>query len=118
VGRIDRAYLLGAAKRDEILSLQEVEGYGRDSFGDPDYVTIYGLRPADWYARGVRLLGRTAVECTRDRLADRIGRDVAALAAATARYAWSRSATYDLDAAGRNHGLLLGTIGWSPGLPP
>jgi hypothetical protein len=30
----------------------------------------------------VRILGRTAVECTRDRLADRIGRDIAAVACA------------------------------------
>jgi hypothetical protein len=39
------------------------------------------MRPADWYAKGVRLLGRTAVECTRDRLGDAIGKDVAAVAA-------------------------------------
>lgn len=38
--------------------------------------------PPQWYARGIRLLGRTAVECTRDPLADRIGRDIAAVAAA------------------------------------
>jgi hypothetical protein len=39
------------------------------------------VNPAEWYGRGVRLLGRTAVECTRDVLADRIGRDIAALTA-------------------------------------
>jgi predicted RNA methylase len=78
----DRGYLLGAENRDDVLALSEVQRYGSDSFGDPDYVTIYGLRPAEWYARGVRLLARTAVECTRDALADRIGRDVAAVARA------------------------------------
>ena len=62
-------------------ALWEVLQYGVDSFGDPDYVAIYGLKPADWYARGIRLLARTAVECTRDALADRIARDIAALAA-------------------------------------
>src|SRR6202011_6153572 len=41
------------------------------------YVCIYGLRPADWYASRIRILGRTAVECTRDELADNIGRDIA-----------------------------------------
>ena len=76
----DRAYMLGDAKRNDILTLSEVRRYGSDSFSDPDYVTLYGLKPADWYARGVRLLARTAVECTRDALADRIGRDVAAAA--------------------------------------
>ena len=75
----DRWLLLGE-KRNKVLDLTEVEGYGRDSFGDPDFVSIYGLKPADWFAQGVRLLGRTTVECTRDRFADLIGRDVAAVA--------------------------------------
>ena len=74
----DRWFLL-EKKRNELLELWEVLQYGRDSFGDPDYVSIYGLKPADWYARGVRISGRTAVECTRDRLADLIGNDVAAM---------------------------------------
>jgi hypothetical protein len=77
--RYDRAHLLSAGKRDTVLGLAEIERYGRDSFHDPDYVSLYGLRPADWYRRGVRLLARTAVECTRDALADLIGRDVAGL---------------------------------------
>jgi hypothetical protein len=79
----DRGYLLGASKRDEVLELWEVERYGADSFGDPDRVALYGLRPAEWHARGARVRGRTAVECTRDALADLIGRDVAATAAAS-----------------------------------
>jgi hypothetical protein len=49
-----------------------------------DYVTIYGLRPADWFAKGVRLLGRTAVECTRDELANAVGKEIAAIAASGA----------------------------------
>jgi hypothetical protein len=77
----DRALLLHGSKRNEVLTLSEVQRYGRDSFSDPDYIRLYGMTPAQWYARGVRLLGRTAVECTRDPLADRIGRDVAAVAA-------------------------------------
>lgn len=76
--RYDRWFLLGE-KRNQVLTLREVQQYGRDSFGDPDHVSIYGLKPHEWFARGVRILGRTAVECTRDRLADRIGRDVAAV---------------------------------------
>jgi hypothetical protein len=78
----DRAYLLGAGKRNDVLTLAEVERYGADSFGDPDYVSLYGLTPAEWYAKGVRLLARTAVECTRDALAERIAHDVAAVAPA------------------------------------
>jgi len=73
-----RELLLGDAKRNAVLDLWEVERYGTESFGDPAYVSIYGMRPADWYAKGVRVLGRTAVECTRDALGDLIGKDVAA----------------------------------------
>jgi hypothetical protein len=77
----DRQLLLAGARRNEVLELSEVQRYGLDSYGDPDYVSLYGMRPADWYAKGVRLLGRTAVECTRDGLAEAIASDVAAVAA-------------------------------------
>ena len=79
--RHDRNLLLHGSKRNEVLTLAEVRQYGADSFGDPDYIRIYGATPPDWYGRGVRLLGRTAVECTRDELADRIGRDIAEIVA-------------------------------------
>jgi 16S rRNA G966 N2-methylase RsmD len=79
----DRRLLLGE-KRNEELSLDEIHRYGADSFGDPEYLCLYGLPPTEWYARGVRILGRTAVECTRDALADRIGRDTAAVASRAA----------------------------------
>ena len=78
--KFDRRLLLHGAKRNEVLELAEVQAYGQDSYGNPDYVCIYGLNPAAWYAKGIRLLGRTAVECTRDEFADRIGQDVAAVA--------------------------------------
>jgi hypothetical protein len=78
--KYDRQLLLLGEKRNAVLELSEVQRYGADSYGDPDYVSIYGLRPAEWHAKGIRLLGRTAVECTRDRLGDAIGRDVSAIA--------------------------------------
>ena len=77
----DRALLLTGAKRNAVLTLREVQQYGIDSFSDADYVSIYGMPPAEWYGRGIRLLGRTAVECTRDALGDRMGRDIAVVAA-------------------------------------
>jgi hypothetical protein len=77
----DRQLLLGGVKRNAVLELWEVQRYGTDSYGDADYVSIYGMRPADWHAKGARLLGRTAVECTRDELGDAIGKDVVAIAA-------------------------------------
>ena len=76
----DRKLLLEGAKRNAVLDLTDVQRYGIESWGDPDFVCIYGLRPADWYGRGIRILGRTAVECTRDQLADNIGRDISSVA--------------------------------------
>jgi hypothetical protein len=76
----NRQLLLGGAKRNALLELWEVKRYGIDSYSDADYVSIYGMQPADWYAKGVRLLGRTAVECTRDGLGAAIGKDIAAIA--------------------------------------
>src|SRR6516162_4249739 len=69
----DRAFLLHGSKRNEVLTLAEVERYGLDSFVDADYVSIYGMPPREWHCRGIRLVGRTAVECTRDAISDRIG---------------------------------------------
>jgi len=79
-----RELLLHGEKRNAVLDLPEIHRFGVDSYGDANYVSIYGLQPAEWYERGIRLLGRTAVECTRDDLASAIGRDVAALAVNTA----------------------------------
>jgi hypothetical protein len=79
----DRDLLLNGAKRNVVLELSEVQRYGVESYGDADYVSIYGLHPAEWWARGIRLLGRTAVECTRDELGSAIAKDVAALAQMT-----------------------------------
>lgn len=76
----DRDLLLMGEKRNAILDLWEVQRYGIDSYGDPDYVSIYRLRPEAWFAQGIRLLGRTAVECTRDGLGDAIGAAVARIA--------------------------------------
>ena len=76
----DRYLLLHGSKRNEVLSLEEIEQYGLDCFADPDYISIYGMKPREWYGPGIRVLGRTAVECTRDALADLISCDVAALA--------------------------------------
>jgi hypothetical protein len=74
--KYDRAFLLSSGKRNQVMELWEVQKYGADSFSDPDYVCIYGMKPAEWYGRGVRLLARTTVEATRDKLGAMIGADV------------------------------------------
>ena len=58
----NRRLLLHGSKRNQILTLAEIEQYGLHSFGDRDYVSVYGMRPREWYARGIRLLGRTAYD--------------------------------------------------------
>lgn len=45
--RYNRELLLSRHNRSTILALEEVVGYGSDSFDDPDYVSVYGLKPAD-----------------------------------------------------------------------
>ena len=77
----DRQLLLFGTKREAVLELDEVQRFGIDSFGNPDHVSLYGMTPSEWYDRGVRVLGRTAVECTRDPLAVAMATDIAALAA-------------------------------------
>src|SRR5260370_27665517 len=64
----DRVLMLHGSKRNEVLTLAEIERYGLDSFADADYISIYGMPPEEWYRHGLRVLGRTAVECTRDAL--------------------------------------------------
>ncbi len=81
IPRYDRDFLLSPAKRNQVIELWEVEKFGRDSFGDPDAVALYGMRPADWYAKGVRILARTALEAVRDPLGNLIGDAVAHVAA-------------------------------------
>ena len=44
----DRQLLLLGSKRNEVLDLWEVHRYGTDSYGDADYVSIYGMPPAEW----------------------------------------------------------------------
>src|SRR5216684_4206012 len=72
----ERTFLLSKEKRDQTMELWEVLKYGVDSFSDSSYVRIYGMPPAEWYERGIRLLARTTVECVRDSLGESIGKDV------------------------------------------
>jgi hypothetical protein len=60
----DRALMLHGSRRNEVLTPAEVKRYGLDSFADADYISIYGMPPEEWYRHGIRVLGRTAVECT------------------------------------------------------
>jgi hypothetical protein len=76
----DRDHVLFGPWRDKVLDLEQVRSYGRAMFGDPDAISLYGMTPQAWYERGIRLLGRTTVECTRDSLSELIAADIAQVA--------------------------------------
>ena len=78
----DRDHVLFGPLREAVLDLDQVRRYGATMFGDPDAISLYGMSPQTWYQRGIRLLGRTMVECTRDSLSELIAADVAEVAAA------------------------------------
>jgi hypothetical protein len=59
------------------MALWEIQQYGLDTFGDAAYVHLYGMPPAQWYQRGIRLLARTTAECVRDALGECIGQEIA-----------------------------------------
>ena len=75
--KYDRDFLLSPDKRNQLIELWEVEKYGRDSFGDPDHVHLYGMTPKEWYGRGIRILARTCLEAVKDPLGNKIGSDIA-----------------------------------------
>jgi hypothetical protein len=74
--KYDRDFLLSAEKRNQLMELWELQKFGADSFCDPNYVCIYGMRPTQWYEKGIRLLARTTLEAVRDKLGEMIGKDV------------------------------------------
>ena len=79
--KYDRDFLLSPDKRNQVVELWEAEKYGRDCFGDPDHVHLYGMAPKEWYGRGVRVLARTCLEAVKDPLGSKIGSDIAEVVA-------------------------------------
>ncbi|NUR25185.1 MAG: class I SAM-dependent methyltransferase [Catenulispora sp.] len=60
-----RADLLGPS-RTRLLSGPELIEVGRQVYGDPAAFSLYGVPAPEMAACGLRLLGRTAIECTVD----------------------------------------------------
>ena len=79
--KYDRDFLLSAEKRNQVIDLWEVEKYGKDCFGNPNHVHLYGMPPKEWYDRGVRILARTCLEAVKDPLGNKIGEDIAEVVA-------------------------------------
>ena len=60
-----RSELLGE-KRSVVLSLEELWRVGEEFYEDPEGLELYGMRPRDFFELGVRITGRTAIECSND----------------------------------------------------
>ena len=76
----DRALLLHGSKRNEVLSLEEIEQYGRDSFANADYVS--------------RTTGSDAVGAF---LIDSVGASPSAVSARVSRHVWTGAQVSDID---------------------
>ncbi|MGZ5920774.1 MAG: hypothetical protein ACXWLJ_05930 [Rhizomicrobium sp.] len=63
---VARQNLLTPPLNAKKLTLREVRHAGWALAGNPNDLSIYGMRPLLWYPLGIRILGRTAVELTRD----------------------------------------------------
>ncbi|MTE17728.1 hypothetical protein F0L17_00985 [Streptomyces sp. TRM43335] len=60
-----RNRLLGPL-RDRFLTSDQLREAGRLMCGRPEGLSLYGIPAPEMEARGLRILGRTAVECTKD----------------------------------------------------
>jgi hypothetical protein len=56
--------------RNKELSLEEILQAGHALYGNPHAMRLYGRSPVEYFPLGVRLLGRTAVECCIDQRAE------------------------------------------------
>jgi hypothetical protein len=63
-----------ASKR---LTLKEIWRAGEALAGNSDDLQLFGMNPLAWYLLGIRILGRTVVEVTRDRPAQFLAESVA-----------------------------------------
>jgi hypothetical protein len=53
-------------KRNVVLSLDEIRRVGEEFYEDPEGLQLYGMGPRDYHETGVRIAGRTAIECSND----------------------------------------------------
>ncbi len=61
-----RSEYLSAPLESSRLSLRQVRQAAERLSGNPNDIRLFGMRPLAWYAIGIRILGRTAIEATRD----------------------------------------------------
>jgi hypothetical protein len=54
------------AKRDKLLSLEEIIEISNCYYGARDMLCLFDMTPNNYFNKGIRLLGRTAIECSID----------------------------------------------------
>ncbi|UPZ26405.1 methyltransferase domain-containing protein [Streptomyces sp. LRE541] len=101
-----RDTLLGAA-RTKVLGGAELCEVGRLIYGSPQGLSLYGVAAPDMEARGLRLLGRTTIECSVDAYVAPVADAVAELHAALAPA--EDAMVVDLFCGSGNFGYHLGT---------
>jgi hypothetical protein len=62
--------------RDSELSLDQILEAGQVIYGDPHAIRLYGRSPLEYFPLGIRLMGRTAVECCIDERAQFLAEEV------------------------------------------
>ena len=72
-----RKRLLTPPLNNRRLTFREVRGAGWDLADNPNDLSIYGMKPIVWYPLGMRILGRSAVELTRDLHAKFVATEIA-----------------------------------------
>lgn len=101
-----RDRLLGPL-RDRVLTTEQLCEVGRLLCGRPEGLSLYGVPAPEMAARGLRILGRTAVECTKDPHPAAVADAVAAIEA-TAPAADGGAMVVDLFCGSGNFGHQLG----------
>lgn len=63
------------ANRNKVLSLDELFEVGNSFYGDQNLLSLYNMPPKLMFERGIRILGRTAIECSIDSHAKEIAKN-------------------------------------------
>ncbi len=77
-----RAFFLGEVAGTKLNSLHVLRA-GQLLNKSINDIKLFGMSPINWYAIGIRIMGRTAVEATRDPHAEFIARSIAATLSAS-----------------------------------
>lgn len=61
-----RNAMLFSEKKDHVLSLDEILNVEKLFYETENVLSLFGMTPQKFYEKGIRILGRTSIECTVD----------------------------------------------------